>query len=1204
MRRWRIKMFGELQVTNGERIVSLRPKDALLLARLAYPPQKAHFRETLIDWLWQDLSKEAGLNNLSTSLSRIRSALKLPDVDIKYILTADTNKNATVQLNPQTIETDVGEFEAILRRAKRGWAGLEVDVLSEALELYKGEFLTGFDDEWVDYTRRVLSADFERATTQLVAHFESTGQYDRAILFALRLIAVDPTNQEMGVKLIRLYIDQHDIDEALLQYRLLRENVERAGEEVVPELDSLGDWLRKHKPSPKPPHKPPPVPPRAPHDSKYTGYLPLLQTRIEHRMPPSDHDLYMAVLTRHNTLLREAFAEHNGQIASASSEGFQVVFPTIAKALDCSRLGQEKIAQGEWPSGITPPRVRMALHAGEVQWDENGVCGYASYYVKCLCDAANGGQILCSAPTEELIRNTTGLKVDLKDLGLYRLNELLEIQRMYALHWAEIPYFDFLPPNAPSGESDRLLPTSTRFVGRERELDELKTLLLPTSRCRLLTLTGLGGIGKTRLAREVAHLLFGPMEGAVWYVPLADAIDLSGVLDALYTHLNLPSRIKKDGTNALNSLVELLGRRPSLLVLDNFEQLLYGNSTEPEAKRESNSHQPHDPVGLVSALLARVPTLTILATSRHLLRLSQEREYCVPPLQTLHLMRPDVKWNIWTLDRCESVRLFVECAQAVNRDFQLTPENGATILEICNYLECIPLAIELAAARVRIATPAEILKQLGDRFQLLKIRNPDIPARHCSMQAALSTSFEILTPSLRQFLAKLSIFRGGWNWKAAVAVCQGIDGYILDLLEELRACSLIQTVELQGEIQFRMLETVREYAEQQLETPFSATERDLLQQAHYTYFLEMAEHSEKALAGPEQTKWLNQLDSEHDNLRAALRRQNSSELRLRLAGALIRFWNRRAHFQEGLSWLESAADASDVSASVRAKALGGAGIMADRLGNFRVARAFLEQSLDLYVALDQQDGIAKTSNNLGMVLSSQGHYQEAQSYYQEAVRIWEGTDNRADLASVLNNLGITEQHLGNLDGAEECFNRSLLLSREVQDRITEGSVLLGLGGILSDQERFAEARNHLEQSLKIFRELDRKINIAIALVNLNDLVYKQDGYPAAWPLLIQSLQIRDAIDDRRGIPYVLEEMADMLKSEQHYVDAVLLLGAATALRNTFDTQAPAARDCQLQEIKQMLTTMLGAETFQKVWRQGLDMSREETISYAYSLNRD
>lgn len=622
---------------------------------------------------------------------------------------------------------------------------------------------------------------------------------------------------------------------------------------------------------------------------------------------------------------------------------------------------------------------------------------------------------------------------------------------------------------------------------------------------------------------------------------------------------------------------------------------------EPESA--SQYEHPHDAVGVVGVLLERVPTLTILVTSRHLLRLSQEREFSVPPLQTISRWRHDLKWNLSTLDKCESVRLFVERAQDARRDFQLTSENGATILELCNRLECIPLAIELAAARVKLLKPAEILKQLGDRFNLLTTRNPDIPARHCSMRAALDTSLALLTPPLQRFLAQLSIFRGGWTWEAAESVCQRGDGYILDHLEKLRDCSLIQTVEFQGEIRFRMLETVREYAEQQLIEHSSTTDRILLREAHFAYFLDMATRSENELTGPEQADWLNRLDSEHDNLRAALRTQPSAEQRLQMAGTLYRFWDRRDHFQEGRSWLELASTANDISPSVRAKALNGAGILADKQGDYLAARAFLEQSLELYTTLNRPDGIARASNNLGNVLDSQGRYQEAQSCYEEAVRIWERLNSRPDLASALSNLGIIHRSLGAIKQAESCYRRSLQLSRDGRDAMQEAATLLGLGNMFRSQNRFEEAQDCFEESLKLFRKLGRKTSIAIALLNLGGLVHKLQGYVAAWPLLTESLQIRDEINDLRGIPTALEEMAEVLHDEQQYSSATQLLGAATTLRSTFRTPLSAARDSKFQKILQTLRINLGEETFQTVWQQGFALNREEVIRYACDLGR-
>ncbi len=692
------------------------------------------------------------------------------------------------------------------------------------------------------------------------------------------------------------------------------------------------------------------------------------------------------------------------------------------------------------------------------------------------------------------------------------------------------------------------------------------------------------------------------------------------------------------GADLLEQLTELLSRRPSLLALDNFEQLLSTRDEEPgnlnavgrnAASRDAASVDAIalnavsvDAASFVEALLERIPTLTILVTSRHRLRLAQEREFPVPPLQTPDVFQPLTPSQndiyLTKLNGCESVRLFVERAQEARPDFQLTLKNAPAIAELCARLEGIPLAIELAAARAQILTPAQMLAQLNDRFTFLVSRSRNITPRQRSLRASLDMSYALLSPPLQRFLAQLSIFRGGWTWEAAEVVAkeEGVvlpSGWtpgrkdegnppssfdVLDYLAELRDSSLIVTEASGEQIRFRLLETLREYADEQL----SSVEREGLRQAHYTYYLAMSEQSEAELNGPNQAEWLNRLESEHDNLRAALRGTGDAEARLRLAGALYRFWEGRDHLQEGRFWLETAEHAGDIGPLVQAKALNGAGVLANKQGDYSAARRFLEHSLALYRTLGNAHGVALASNNLGNALRVQGHYPEAQSCYEAAAAIWRKAESWSTLASVQNNLGITALNLGDTAQAQAHFETSLQTGRRAGDDMQKAATLVNLGRVFLRQSRHGEAQACLEESLALFRKLGRKTSVAIALLNLGGLIYERQGCAAAWPLLVESLQIRQEVDDRSGIPIVLEVMAQAMNEQGRWERAAHLLGAATALRVAFRAPLPAAERDEYERDVAAIRSGLGRKAFQTAWEQGLAMTREQALACACAQN--
>ena len=688
-----------------------------------------------------------------------------------------------------------------------------------------------------------------------------------------------------------------------------------------------------------------------------------------------------------------------------------------------------------------------------------------------------------------------------------------------------MPEQTFPPLSAEAGQAARLPLRFTRFFGRDAEISRLveslrPNPLMPTPHTRHITLTGAGGAGKTRLAIEVAERLVEPFQGAVWFVPLADITDERLIADTILNSLRVERSPYRE---PLEQVVEALSKQPSLLVLDNFEHLVEGGAT------------------LVQTLLARLPTLTVLVTSRHLLGLSGEVEFVVPPLVT-----PNGGETAEQLSLYDSVQLFVDRAQTAMPHFQITNSNAPAVAELCQRLEGMPLAIELAAARAMVLTPGQMLKQLEQRFGFLVSRKHDATERHRTLQAAIDWSYRLLTPELQRFFTRLSVFRGGWTAEAAEAVCE--EPLALDYLAQLRECSLALVEEEGGEeMRFRLLESLREYAGQKLR---ESGEEAVTRSKHLAFHLALAEEAQPQLEGLEVTQWLNRLETEHDNLRAALD-WNLSEVGsaecLGLCGALQQFWWIRGNLSEGRAWCARILGMAggQKRSQERAKVLNGAGVLARMQGDHASAQAYLEESLSIKREIGDRLGMAVSLNGLGIVAKSQGDYASAQAHYEASLTIFREVGDRNGIAMSLNNLGMVFKSQGDYASASTYYEESLVIFKEMGHRNGMAGPLINLGDIARCQGNYASARNHYEDSLVIKRE----------------------------------------IGNRWGIAYSLEAFAALAANENKTKQAAALWGAAEALREEIGSPLPPGEREPYDREVAAARQAANAETFVAAWRK-------------------
>ena len=721
-----------------------------------------------------------------------------------------------------------------------------------------------------------------------------------------------------------------------------------------------------------------------------------------------------------------------------------------------------------------------------------------------------------------------------------------------------------------------LAPAPTSFIGHEKETAEIARLL--TGAGRLLTLTGPAGVGKTRLALEAAAGMGGQFAHGVMCVSLAPLRDPSLVVAALAAALGVPER---QGRSRLDSLKEALRDRSQLLVLDNFEQVL-----------------PAAPV-LVELVIA-CPGLRLLVTSRAALRVSGEQEFVVSPLR---LPGPGAAMhNPAELGRVEAVQLFVDRARAVRSDFALSEQTAGAVADICERLDGLPLAIELAAAWARVLEPPELRARLQHRLPLLMAGARDLPPRQQTLRAAIGWSYELLDADERRLFRQLAVFAGGCTLEAAEAVC-GAESTLL-VLARLVEQSLLRHEPTGDEPRFGMLETTREYALEQLETNGEA---DVLRRRHASYYLRLAEIARPELSGPSQAEWLERLEREHANFRAALQAaldRGDVDTALRLAAALNGFWEARGHLAEGRRWLDAAlARGESQPPASRAAALHGAAVLALRQGDHSSAAGLLQEALALWRGLGDQAGTAASLNTLANAVMNLGDYGRARALFQESLSIQRELNDRRGVATALHNLGTLAATEGDHQAARPLLEEGLALRREMGDLTGIALALDNLGVVLRVLGDYAQADALLEEGLELRRHLGHKWGISSSLANLAQSALDQGDAARAATLTRESLRLAWEIGDHVWIPNCLEEIAGALVQEEQVLEAARLLGAAEALRERVGCQPAPYEIPRLEGFTAGVRARLEPAALATQWTAGRAMSLEQAVQAALGTDR-
>ena len=645
-----------------------------------------------------------------------------------------------------------------------------------------------------------------------------------------------------------------------------------------------------------------------------------------------------------------------------------------------------------------------------------------------------------------------------------------------------LPYEnETLSKEFPSAPLNNLTVNISPLVGREKEITEVAGLLRQTN-VRLLTMTGIGGTGKTRLSQAVAQSMLGEFADGVFFIKLAAITNAELVASTIAQ----PLGVKEAGGNPmLVTLKDYLSDKQILLVMDNFEQVI-------------------DAAPQIGELLSAAPQLKVLITSRILLHLSAEREFIVPPLA---LPSDIASLSYDELSKYEAVKLFVERAQGAKSNFALTAENAKSVAEICARLDGLPLAIELAAARVKILSPSAILTKLENRLQLLTGGASDLPARQQTMRGAVAWSYDLLPEDERRLFERLSVFVGGFTFEAAESVgslreAEGSheqpltnDNQLLPAADRLLLTDILDGVtslvdkslivskeQADGEMRFRMLEVVREYALEMLE---ASGEAKAARRSHADYFLALGEEADKYLKGEESVKWLNRLEDEHDNLRAALRwsSKNDVQIAARLAAALRLFWYLHSHLTEGRGWLEAGLECSkdDTSSEVRFNLLNLLGTFARFQGDYAAAQKAYEQHLAEARAVNDLWQIAEANSGLGSVAYQQGDFTTARKFIEEVLAVSRELDEKYGVAAALNSLGDIARTEGDNAVARPLFEESLMISRGLGTKQFVSAILANLGAVTFGEGDFPAAQAHFTEALKTARDLGNRTIISLSL---------------------------------------------------------------------------------------------------------------------------
>ena len=952
-----------------------------------------------------------------------------------------------------------------------------------------------------------------------------------------------------------------------------------------------------------------------------TGTVTLLFTDIEGstRMLQQMGGRYASLLETCRSLLRAAFLEFDGHEVDTQGDAFFVSFARATDAVAAAVAAQRALFIQTWPDGVTV-RVRMGLHTGEPQLVSEGYVGLDVHHAARIMSAAHGGQVLLSQTTRDLVEHTLPEGVSLLDMGAHRLKDLQQPGQLSQLAITGLPT-DFPPLKTLDNSLNNLPIQPTPFIGRESEVDALQRLLLQQN-VRLVTLTGPGGVGKTRLALQGAAELAEHFADGTWFVSLAPISDPELVIPAIIQTLGLREAREQSPLEHLKGALQV---KQTLLLLDNFEQVV---SAAPQ----------------VAELLTICPQVKVLITSREGLHVRAEREFPVPALAL-----PDARHlpELGVLSQYAAVALFIERAQAVKPDFQVTNTNAPAVAEICTCLDGLPLAIELAAARVKLLPPQALLARLGQRLPLLTRSARDVPARQQTLRKTIQWSYDLLSTQEQRVFRLLSIFVGSCTLQAIEAIAVDfVDDTtsILDAVASLIDKNLVQQTVQEGEVvRLKLLETIREYG---LEMLSSSGEMEKARQVHAAYYLALAQEAAPQLKGPQQAEWIKRLEQEHDNLHALMEWSLEPaptgphlEMAFQLGEALKVFWQVLGLYSEGRTFLERAlTNTEDVRASVRARALITAAdfstdqsdddraealyqeslVIFRELGDIRgiafslqvlawivqrkgeniaLRHSLLEESLMLNQELGDKEAIAESLYFLADTDSSQGEYARGSALFEESLALFRELGNKRGIAYCLSQSAMwLVAAMGDQVTIHARLEEGLTIHKELGNKDGMAFSFLTSGLVALSQGDADTALGLAEQSRTLWQGMGDRWHEFWSIALLGRIKAHQGDFTAARAFLEESLARARALDDHWQTAVSLEGLADVIAMQGEEAWAARFWGAAESICEGIGIAFAPLDHAGNEHAVAVARANLGEQAFATAWTEGRSMTLEQVLA--------
>ena len=906
-----------------------------------------------------------------------------------------------------------------------------------------------------------------------------------------------------------------------------------------------------------------------------TGTVTFLFTDIEGstRLWDADSAAMVEAVSVHDALIRSAIEDRGGYVFSTAGDSFAAAFQVPGEALAAAVDAQLALKRQAWAGG-NALRVRMALHSGNASERAGDYFGSAPNRCARLLALASGGQLLLTEAAHALVKENLPDGVSFLDHGVHRLRDLSSTERVFALVHPDLDPAHELIRSVESRPNN--LPIQvTSFVGRDQELEEAIKLL---SGSRLLTITGVGGSGKTRLALQVATSVFDRYRDGIWLVELAPVAEPEGVARAVAAALGLREQA---GQTIEETVTEHLRPLQALLILDNCEHLL------DTAAR------------LAQGLLSTASQLTILATSREMLGIAGE-----VPYQLRSMSLPTRDDPVEAINRFDAVRLFCARAEAVRAGFRVGKENSQAVVSLCQRLDGMPLAIELAAARLRILSPEQIASRLDDRFRLLTGGSRTALPRQQTLEAAIDWSYDLLEDREKTLFARLSVFQGGFTLEAAEAVCGAAPiarDDVLELLSHVVDKSLVIATVTQDGVRYRMLETLRQYARERLS---ESQEVESLREAHALYFRGLAETALPKLRGPEERRWLDLLEAEHDNLRQVLRWAIDSEraaLAQGLAGTLYRFWMIAHHSEEGRDWLGQALALAPEERNAHARALLGAGTLASTHGAWMAAERSLEAAVTGLRVENERGLLSAAIHNLGAVKTALGDYGAASALLTEEFETAAADHDLQSMTFASQQLALLAHARGDDAEARRLFRQAIDFARQAKSIELLGNALstLAIESLVTSDLASARAASDDLYALGSIPSAPDRHHVIRALVD-----GRAGGDSAELLRVIKeswARELRQLADYRSIFVVMVEVFTEMARHELALgftARAATLLGGSEQLLR--DSKRLPHQQAHFEEQKAAVQASMPAAEFDAAFHRGLTFPVDDLFDFAIS----